>query len=387
MRSLFHSPQESSKKTTPLVCIENMHGFDLAVAELALPGVQIFYADLPTLIAECIRRQNVLGIVKGPRTRLRKAQLDLLACMHPGLVIAYPGRHPCKVLAPDIPYTFATGASLSVQTSHGCIPMLALAQSPLSSAVCAYTVKLSEALLQGRYDHISSLSISAGNTFDRRMGHSFTEGDLSGTTLLSPSSVAIIGAGDIGVRVIQHYAQAGVQVTYTATREHACLAEQATFVSLAHHLQHRPHTEIVTLHVPPGVKIPLEQVRDVGLFINTSSGSCVDNNELINALEERRIHRALIDVFDHEGPYFNGVVDIPSQTLIQSQMNPFPHDLDASDDLRRKKRIRTLIEEKRLFLTPHIAYLEKQAVRKTLTDAVEMILCAHDINQPVELCN
>src|SRR5689334_8728510 len=177
--------------------VETMHGFDRAIAELASTGLNILYAPLPALIDVCRDHRNVLGIVKGPRTQLHGQELDLLARRQPELVISYIGRHPSTALAPDVSYARSKGrqAVLEAQTASGEVPILSLAQSPLSSAVCAYVVTLSLELLQNHDEHIQQLSIQAGNTFSIRRGHGLTEYSLQGQAASAHTNVAIIGAG------------------------------------------------------------------------------------------------------------------------------------------------------------------------------------------------
>ncbi|HEU5229867.1 MAG TPA: NAD(P)-dependent oxidoreductase [Ktedonobacteraceae bacterium] len=373
----------------PLLCIETMHGFDQGVAELADVGFKVIYASLPILVEECLRHRTVVGIVKGPRTKIGRQELDLLAHKHPNLVISYIGRHPSQVLAPDI-HVVATareGTVLVVQTRYGNIPVLSLAHSPLSSAVCAYVVTLSQDLLANHDESTWQLSINAGNTFSVRRGHAFTADNLKGSLLAARYNMAVIGAGDIGSQVIQSYVQAGAQVSYNTRQAHLALSERGCFVpSVSSLFRSQSRIDVLTIHVPPGTVIPLEQVQNVRIFINTSSGPCIDDDELIRALAERRIQRALIDVFRHEGADFYGRVDLRSSSLVQSRLNPFPHVLDSARDTERKRLLQHLIDERRLFLTPHIAYLEESAVRQTLAAAIENIVRYQSIHVPLAAC-
>lgn len=372
-----------------LLGVETMHGFDQAVAELIFPNVTILYAPLPVLIEACLAQSDVLGIVKGPRTSLHSQDLDLLACRQPALVISYIGRHPATILAPDIPSTVIRGKQtmLAVHTEHGDVPILSLAQSPLSSAVCAYVVNLSLELLQNSNEHVQQISIEEGNAFSIRRGHGFTESSLRGKTAPAHTNVAVIGAGDTGSKVIHSYAQAGVQVQYTSRREVACSSQWGRFIPSIEALLRSPtRIDVLTIHLPAGSVVPLELVRDVKLCINTSAGSCIDEDELLRALEEQRIQVALIDVFRQEGAAFYGVVDPHTKVLIQSKLNPYPHPLDNAVDSERKHRLRALIAERRLLLTPHIAYLEESAVRQTLSVALENIVAYHGISAPLATC-
>jgi len=374
-----------TSEAMPVLFIEKMHGFDRAVAELMLQEMQVIYTDLPTIIEESTRQNGVIGIIKGPRTILKKQELERMVQRHPDLILSYIGRHPRNILAPDVHSSSISQVEtiLFAHTEHGSTPVLSLTNSPLSSAVCAYTVTLSKDLLQGQFGRAKQLCMHGGNTFTGRIGHSFTENSLRGWSCAHTYSVAVIGAGDIGSRVIRSYAQAGAEVRYTATRANSSLPKAISFIpSTTQLLQCRSRIDLLTIHVPSGVLIPLERIPEVGVFINTSSGSNIDEDELIRALEERRIHTALIDVFRLEGKSFSGTIDPFSNRFIQSKLNPYPHCLDTPSDTQRKYRLQNFIEEKRLFLTPHIGYREEGVARKALALALESILDYHKIMAP-----
>ena len=390
--AVFHRRKKTMRddlEEKPLLCIETMHGFEQGFAKLTPFDMKIIYVSLPTLIEECLRHNTAVGLVKGPRTKIGKRELELLVQRHPNLVISYIGRHPSQMLAPELQdaATISEEALLTVQTSYRNVPVLSLARSPLSSAVCAYVVTLSQDLLQNRYDRLQQLSIHTGNTFSIRKGHTFTEDSLEGYRLNARYNIAVVGAGDIGSRVIRSYVQAGAQVMYSARQAQPEFSERCRFIpSISDLLRSQSRIDVLTIHVPSGTVIPLEQVQNVGLFINTSSGSCIDEDELIRALEERRIHRALIDVFQCEGEDFYGRIDMRTKSLVQSQLNPLPHVFDTARDIKRKRLLQSFINEQRLFLTPHIAYLEGSAVCKTLSLAIENIIRCHSTCMPLAAC-
>lgn len=313
------------------IFVEQMHGFDVAVSRFPAKKAHLVYGDLTTLL-EQPTDANVCGLVKGPRRRLTPEQIDRLHRQFPHAVIAYIGRHPGKVL-PE-----------GVQLAES-IPIVPLEQSPLSDAVADYTLGVAEAIMNGKRQEIEKLSVNEGNTFSTRRGHSFqvSSGNFAGL------GVVVLGAGDIGSRVINRFNIAGAKIMYVA--KHRKSFERAVVYdpSVRHILEQG--ADIVTNHLSESGRIPLEHARDIGLFIHTGAKTNVDENELVRALEEGRIQTAVVDIVANEETGFLG---------------------GATDS--QKERAAQLIKERRLIITPHIAYLQPQAIEKVLNMAVVNIL-------------
>lgn len=368
----------SEKVQQPTILIEHMHGFALPLSRIMVPELTLRMITLEDMLEkETVPR--VIGMIKGPRTVLGRQAAEQLAHKYPGLTIAYVGRHPERILAPDIAYTACQNDNplqYTIHTCYGDIIILAMAASPLSAAVAAFVLAVTNMVLAGNVGAIHHLTIPAGNTFQHRTGHTFTLARKAHITGLRQRRVAILGAGDIGMRVLHFFAQAEAHIVYSAkSLKQVDVTEHIAFSSsLSAPLETTEPIDIFTLHLPSNVYISLKKVRQVKLFLQTSSGRNIDEEELLQALLEGRIQTALVDVFSHEGQSFAGSINPVSGVLVQSKLNPFAHPHDSAEDQARKKQIRKLIEAERLLLTPHIAYCEEQAITQTLLIAIYKIL-------------
>jgi lactate dehydrogenase-like 2-hydroxyacid dehydrogenase len=251
-----------------------------------------------------------------------------------------------------------------------------MAASPLSTAVAAFVWVAAEAALTRKLEVIRQLTMDAGNTFQLRSGHTFTVEREDVPTVFQQKRIAIFGAGDIGLRVLQLFARTEARIVYSARSAKSLdVSGDIDFSpSINALLEMSEPIDILTIHLPSSVYVSLSKVRQIEVFIQTSSGYNIDEEELLQALDEGRIRTAIVDVFSHEGKHFAGSIDPQTGKLVQSTLNPFAHPLDTREDRARKKRLQALIEQKRLLLMPHIAYLEKRAITRTLLFAIYNIL-------------
>ena len=124
--------------------------------------------------------------------------------------------------------------------------------------------------------------------------------------VLKGQTLGLIGLGEIGSRVAKMALAFGMQVltwSPNMTSERA-LAVGATFTNLDD-LLHQSH--IVSLHLvaAPSTKGILSKekialIRPDALLINTSRSTLIDTAALVDALHQKTIGGAAIDVFDHE---------------------------------------------------------------------------------------
>ena len=86
--------------------VEKMHGFEEVSKELSdRYGCDFLYGDIETLTGEGTPKETeIVGIVKGPRTKLDAQILERIANIAPNPVIGYIGRHPEKILGEDVEY-------------------------------------------------------------------------------------------------------------------------------------------------------------------------------------------------------------------------------------------------------------------------------------------
>lgn len=143
-------------------------------------------------------------------------------------------------------------------------------------------------------------------------------------------TVGIIGLGKIGLRTAKLFeAFGGNVIYYSRTKKDV----NYPYYELDDLLK---NSDIISLHVPYNKnthhllnKEKLDLIKENAVLINTARGRIIDNEYLAKLLNEERIKGAAIDVFDYEPPLKN---DYP------------------------------LINAKNILLTPHTAFLTKEAL-------------------------
>lgn len=133
-----------------------------------------------------------------------------------------------------------------------------------------------------------------------------TKDGLIGTELYG-KTLGVIGTGKIGTAVI-HIAQAfGCNIlAYNRSPKPDLEKAGIRFVSLEELME---QSDIVTLHIPQNIstnkligKELITRMKPTSIFINTARGPIVDYDALAQALSERKIAAAGIDVFETEPP-------------------------------------------------------------------------------------
>lgn len=144
---------------------------------------------------------------------------------------------------------------------------------------------------------------------------------------LDGARLGIIGPGRIG-RAVQHRAEAfGMDVVLHGRSEGMSLDEllrTSDVVSL-----HCPLTE-QTRHLID--EQALSKMKPGALLINTARGPVVDESALVQALKERRIGGAALDVFEDEPSVHPGLLELPNVLLA-------PHLGSATVQTRRKMAV------------------------------------------------
>lgn len=154
--------------------------------------------------------------------------------------------------------------------------------------------------------------------------------DVSGKTL------GIVGMGQIGKAVVRRAKGFGMRVMYHSRKrldpqeegrlgvEHVSLDDllrRSDFVSL-----HVPLTE-QTRHLISTRELTL--MKPTAYLINTSRGPVVDESPLFEALKEKRIQGAGLDVYEHEPALTPGLTDLTNVILL-------PHVGSATLETRTK---------------------------------------------------
>ncbi len=145
----------------------------------------------------------------------------------------------------------------------------------------------------------------------------FLGGDVYGKTL------GIVGCGEIGRAVAQRAFGFSMRVLYHQRNRLPQSEEKrlgAEFVSLKQLLQ---ESDFITLHVPLTEetkymigKEEIELMKPTACFIHTARGKVVDDKALVEALRERRIAGAALDVYENEPELTDGMTKLDNLLLL-----------------------------------------------------------------------
>ncbi len=155
--------------------------------------------------------------------------------------------------------------------------------------------------------------------------------DLKGKTL------GVLGAGRIGSKVAEiMYRAFGMQVAYYDIQENKFLNANLSADYYATPEEVLKISDVVTVHVPLLEstrhlinKERLELMKDSAYLINTSRGPVIDETALKNALENKTIKGAALDVFEFEPKITAGLQQMDNVILT-------PHIASATEETRSK---------------------------------------------------
>lgn len=133
-------------------------------------------------------------------------------------------------------------------------------------------------------------------------------------------TLGIVGMGRIGKAVAKRSMGFDMQIIYTSSGRDEPTSFPAKKVDLPSLLK---QADIISLHAPltPAThhligKAELATMKRTAVLINTARGAIVDEAELINALAERRIFAAGLDVFEHEPDIPEALLALPNAVLL-----------------------------------------------------------------------
>lgn len=160
-------------------------------------------------------------------------------------------------------------------------------------------------------------------------------------------TVGVVGTGRIGTAVIRRLSGFGCTVL-----SHDLRGGRGA-VGLEHLLS---RSDVVTLHIPLLEDThrlldarQIARMKPGAVVINTGRGGLIDTAALVDALEDRRLGGAALDVIEDEGGIF----------YTDRRRTPFQH--DALDRLRALPNV---------LITPHTAYYTDHALSDTVTDTL-----------------
>lgn len=211
---------------------------------------------------------------------------------------------------------------------------------------------------------ILSLSRNICRTCVRRLGYDFSIEGLKGFDLKG-KTIGVVGAGRIGLHVIRIAKGFGMNVLAYDTYQNKLLSEVLEFeyVPLEELLK---ESDIITLHVPYSQsthhvinKDTLELVKKGAILINTSRGSVVDTEALIEALDKKVLAGVGLDVIEGEE-----LIKEEKQLLYD------PKNLEVLSNLVKSH---ILLSRDNVVFTPHIAFYSQEALERILETTVQNI--------------
>jgi D-lactate dehydrogenase len=211
---------------------------------------------------------------------------------------------------------------------------------------------------------ILSLSRNICKSCIRRFEQDFSIEGLEGFDLKG-KTIGVIGTGQIGLHVIRIAKGFGMNVVAYDVRQNKLLSEVLGFeyVSLEDLLA---SSDVITLHVPYIKathhlmnKDTFKLVKKGAILINTARGSIVDTEALIEALDNKILAGAGLDVFEGEE-----VIKEEKQLLYE------PKNLEVLASLVKDH---ILLSKDNVVFTPHIAFYSKEALERILETTVENI--------------
>lgn len=186
----------------------------------------------------------------------------------------------------------------------------------------------------------------------------FDQAGLRGVELTG-KTIAVIGAGRIGMRVIEIARGFAMEVIAVDAKPDEAAARRLGFryASLDAALG---AADVVTLHVPatPETKRlvserELARMKPGAVLINTARGSVVDVEALVRALAEGRLAGAGLDV-------------LPQEPQLREEAEIFRADSESSIDLKALVANHVLLRFPNVLVTPHNAYNTTEAIARII---------------------
>lgn len=127
-----------------------------------------------------------------------------------------------------------------------------------------------------------------------------------GGNSLCNKKIGIIGVGNIGQDLIKLLSVFGCEILANDISENSSLSKRLNFKYVTKEFLYR-NSDIVTLHVPLTSSTKkminskvFNKMKNSSILINTSRGGIVCEKDLIDALKNKKIHSAALDVFQYE---------------------------------------------------------------------------------------
>ena len=191
--------------------------------------------------------------------------------------------------------------------------------------------------------------------------HSLMGFDLKGKTL------GVIGCGHIGKHVVRIGTGFEMNVLVFEPHPDKKLAKRFGFkyTNINNLLK---KSDIITLHVPYNNKThhlinekAIKKMKHGVIIINTSRGSVVDTNSLVEGLKNKKIAGAGLDVIEEED-------------CIKEERELLKENLERACNLKTLLENHILMEMDNVIITPHNAFNSKEALQRILNITLENII-------------
>lgn len=179
--------------------------------------------------------------------------------------------------------------------------------------------------------------------------------------------LGVVGTGSIGLCVIEIANGFGMEVVAYDVRHNEEAAKELGFryVELDELLA---VSDVITLHVPYNPKThhlisaeAFSKMKDGVVLINTSRGRIVDMRALVNALGERKVAAAGLDV-------------LPEEPTIREEAELLRSVFREEHDLGALLADHILLRLRNVIITPHSAFYTREAVQRILRTSMENIV-------------
>lgn len=167
-------------------------------------------------------------------------------------------------------------------------------------------------------------------------------------------TVGVLGTGRIGKTVIKHLSGFGCKVLAYDIYENEEVKAYAEYVDLNTILK---SSDILTLHMPATDenhhminKESIKLMKDQVYIINTARGTLINTNDLIEAIENKKIGGAALDVIENEANlYYNNLNGKVLENRDLAILKSFPN----------------------VIVTPHTAFYTDQAVSDMVENSIK----------------
>ncbi|MCL2860168.1 MAG: NAD(P)-binding domain-containing protein [Oscillospiraceae bacterium] len=216
-------------------------------------------------------------------------------------------------------------------------------------------------------EHVFALMLSISRRIEKSINRTksgnFSTNGLQGFDL-KDKTIGLIGGGRIGMHVARIARSFGMHVRVYDINKDDFMAEVLNFkyVSLDELLA---TSDIISLHVPQNKyteniisKETIQKMKDGVVIINTARGGLIDTDALIEAIDNKKISGAGLDVIAGEELLFEeNIFNSPTSSAAQL--------------ISQSKR---LVDNENVVITPHNAFNSIEAVNRIIDTTVENIL-------------